>query len=72
MDIKAKIAEIVQKLQNDKNLMQDWKKNPAAVIEKYAGIDLPDETVNQIVDGIEAKLKLDQIGGALSGLFGKK
>ena len=72
MDIKAKITQIVKQLQSDKNLMQDWKKNPAAVIEKYVGVDLPDDTLNQIVDGIEAKLKLDQIGGALGGLFGKK
>jgi len=45
------------------------------VIEEYVGIDLPDDKVNQLVEGIKAKIKLDKIGdalGGLSGLFGKK
>lgn len=74
MDIKAKIEEIVKKLMNDKTLMERFERNPASVIEQYAGIDLPDEQVNQLVDGIKAKIKLDQVGDVLGGigkLFGK-
>lgn len=75
MDIKAKIEEIVKKLTTDKELMAKFDKNPASVIEELVGVDLPDEQVNQLVDGIKAKLNLDKLGGALSGLgglFGKK
>lgn len=68
MDIRAKVNQIVEKLMNDKDLMQQWKKNPAAVLEEYIGVDLPDDQVNQVVDAIEAKLKLDQLGDALGGL----
>ena len=68
MDIKAKVSQIVEKLMNDKDLMQQWKKNPTAVLEEYIGVDLPDAQVNQIVDAIEAKLKLDKLGDALGGL----
>lgn len=74
MDIKAKIEEIVKKLMADKTLMARFERNPASVIEEYVGIDLPDEQVNQLVEGIKAKIKLDQVGDVLGGigkLFGK-
>ena len=70
MDIKAKIEQAVQKLLSDKNLMAKFEKNPASVIEELIGVDLPDDQVNQLIDGIKAKLTLDKIGGALGGLGG--
>ncbi|MBR4865290.1 MAG: hypothetical protein IKU11_01270 [Clostridia bacterium] len=72
MDIKAKIEEIVKKLTSDKNLMKKFNSNPTAVIEELIGVDLPDDQINAIVDGVKAKISLDKIGGALGGLFGKK
>ena len=75
MDIRKKIEQIVEKLQNDKTLRAKWEKNPTAVLEELLGVDLPDEQINQLIDGIEAKLKLDKLGDALGGLgslFGKK
>jgi len=74
MDIKAKIEEIVKKLTSDKNLMTKFERNPVSVIEELIGIDLPDQQVNQVVDAIKAKIKLDQVGDVLGGigkLFGK-
>ena len=74
MDIKAKIEEVVKKLTSDKNLMAKFEKNPVSVIEQLIGIDLPDEQINQLIDGIKAKIKLDQVGDMLGGigkLFGK-
>ena len=74
MDIKAKIEEVVKKLTSDKNLMAKFERNPVSVIEQLIGIDLPDEQINQLVDGIKAKIKLDQGGDMLGGigkLFGK-
>ena len=68
MDIKAKVTEIVNKLMQDEDLLKKWKKNPTSVLEEYIGIDLPDAQVNQLVDAIEAKLKLDKLGDALGGL----
>ena len=70
MDIKAKIEEIVKKLTSDKNLMAKFEKNPASVIEELVGVDLPDDQVNQLIDGIKAKINLDKIGDALGGLGG--
>ena len=74
MDIKAKVEEIVKKLMASKDLMAKFEKNPVAVIEELVGMDLPDDLVNQLVDGIKAKIKLDQVGNALGTigkLFGK-
>ena len=68
MDIKAKIEEIVKKITASKALMEKFEKNPASVIEELVGMDLPDELVNQLIEGIKAKLKLDQVGNVLGGL----
>jgi len=75
MDIKAKIEEVVKKLTSDKTLLAKFETNPVSVIEELVGIDLPDDQVNQLIDGIKAKLQLDKLGGmlgGLGGLFGKK
>ena len=75
MDIREKIESVVKKLLSDKNLMKKFESNPVKVIEELLGVDLPDDLVNQIIDGVKAKIQLDKVGdalGALSGLFGKK
>ena len=70
MDIKEKIQQVVNQLLNDKNLMEKFNRNPASVIEKLVGIDLPDEQVNQLIAGIKAKITADQVGDALNKLGG--
>ena len=75
MDIKEKIEAVVKKLMADKNLMAKFEKNPVKVIEELLGVDLPDDLVNKIIDGVKAKIGLEKVGDALetlSGLFGKK
>ncbi len=74
MDIKAKIEELVKKLLSDRSLMARFDRDPASVIEELVGVDLPNDQVNQLVEGIKAKIKLDQMGDLLGGigkLFGK-
>ena len=68
MDIKAMIEKAVNMLMTDKNLMAEFEKNPASVIEQIVGVDLPDEIVNQIVSGIKVKLAATQVGNALEGI----
>lgn len=72
MDIKGKIDEIVKKLKSDKNLMSNFTKDPISTVEGLIGVDLPNDQVEKIADGIKAKISMDKIGGALGGLFGKK
>ena len=59
MDIKAKIEDIVKKITSDKNLLSEFKSNPVKVVEKLIGIDLPDDKIKSIVDGVKAKISVD-------------
>lgn len=68
INIQEKIEKISQKLLTDKTLMSRFEKNPASVIEELVGVDLPDELVNKVVDGVKAKIAAGKVGEALSGL----
>lgn len=72
MDIKAKIEELTDKIKGDKDLMKKFKEDPVSALEGLIGIDLPNDQVEKIADGIKAKISLDDIGDKLGGLFGKK
>lgn len=75
MEIKEKIEKVVKKLLSDDKLMEKFERNPAKVIEELLGVDLPDELVNQVIEGVKAKINLEKVGdalGALGSLFGKK
>lgn len=75
MDIKAKIEEVVEKVKNDKDIQANFMKEPVKTVEKLAGVDLPEDQIEKIVDAVKAKVSLDNIGDKLGGigkLFGKK
>ena len=42
MDMKAKAAEVVKKIQSDPVLLKEFQEAPAKTIEKVAGVDIPD------------------------------
>ena len=71
MDIKAKIEELVEKIKGDEALQAQFKTDPVKAVEGLLGVDLPDDQIGKIVDGIKARLKLDDIGDVLGGLFKK-
>ena len=68
MDIKAKIDEIVEKIKNDKTLMSKFRKEPIPTVEGLIGIDLPDDLIRNVVDGVKAKISLDSVGDLLGGV----
>jgi len=67
-DIKEKIDEIVDKIKADPKMLEQFKSEPVKVIEKLVGIDLPDEKLQPLVNGIKAKLAAADIGEALGAL----
>ena len=72
MDIKAKITELVDKIKSDKELQAQFMSDPVKAVEKLLGVDLPDDMVEKIVDGVKAKLTADKLAdglGALKKLF---
>ena len=75
--IKEKINEIVEKIKNDKDIAAKFQKDPITTVEGLIGIDLPNDQIEKIVEGIKAKIALDKIdvdkvAGVLGGIFGKK
>lgn len=72
MDIKAKIEELVSKIKNDKDFAEKFKNDPVKAVEGVLGVDLPDDQVNKIVDGIKAQIAGGELMDKVSGLFGKK
>ena len=73
MDIKEIIENIVEEITKNKNLEEEFEKEPVKVIERIANVDLPDELVEKVVDGVKAKLTMDKvadIADTVSGLAG--
>lgn len=75
MDIRGKIEEIVEKVKKNPAMLKKFESDPVGLVEDMIGVDLPDELIERIVDGVKAKITADKVGdalGALGGLFGKK
>ncbi|MBQ1850737.1 MAG: hypothetical protein II477_09235 [Lachnospiraceae bacterium] len=68
MDIKAEITKVVDKVTKDEKLMDQFKKNPVKAVESVIGVDLPDDVINKVVDGVKAKISIDKLGGIAGNL----
>ena len=79
MDIQKIINDVLAKLKADPNLLKTFAANPVETLEKTLGIDLPDEQINQVSEGIKGKIDLNNLDlgdaagllGNIKGLFGK-
>lgn len=74
MDIKEKVEELVEKISKDKELQKLFQSEPTKAVEKLLDVDLPDDIIEKIIDGVKAKLTADKLAdaaGALKGLFKK-
>ncbi len=72
MDIKGQIDKIVEEVSKNPNIKEQFEKEPVKVIEKVIGIDLPDDAVLKIIDGVKAKMTIDGVSKAadtLKGIF---
>ena len=69
MDIKADIKEMINKLvdkvKNDPEIAKLFKEDPIKAVEKVLGVDLPDDKVEKIVDGVKAKINIDSAASVL-------
>lgn len=77
-EIKEKIEAVVSKLKSDDNLMAQFKSDPVKALEKLLGVDLPDDVINKVIDGVKAKLaagdiadKVGDVKDAIGGIFSK-
>ena len=71
MDIKDKVTEVVEKIKKDPELLEQFQKDPVKTVEKVVGMDLPDELIEKVVEGIKSgdiKEGMD-IGDIMKKLF---
>ena len=74
MDIKATVESLIGKITGDGALKEKFQKDPLGTAKGLIGDNVPEETLRQVVDGVQAKLKLDNADGLLGkvkGIFGK-
>lgn len=72
MDMKEQISKVVEEISKNPNIKEQFEKEPVKVIEKIIGVDLPDDMVMKIIDGVKGKVTIDsvsKIAGALKGVF---
>jgi len=61
MDIKEQISKITEEILKNPSIKEQFEKEPIKVIEKVLGIDLPDPIIEQIINGVKAKLSVDTV-----------
>ena len=67
-DIKEKIEELAEKIMKDTALQAQFKKDPVKAAEKLLGVDLPDDVIEKVVEGVQAKISVDKVSGAVDAL----
>ena len=70
IDIKKIIEDIIAKIKGDKDIGDRFQKDPTKTVEGLIGVDLPDDQINAVVEGVKAKINLDGLKDKLGGLFG--
>ncbi len=68
MDIKEQISKIVEELSKNGAVKELFEKEPVKAVEQVLGIDLPDEMIEQVINGVKAKISIDSIS-QVSGMF---
>lgn len=71
-NIKEMIEKVVAKVKNSGDLKKKLEENPAALLKDILGVDLPADIVNKVVDGVKAKITVDNakdIFGSIKKLF---
>ena len=66
--IKEIIEDIVEKLKKDPALLKSFKSEPVKTLEKLLNIDLPDDQIESVINGVKAKLKIDDLKDDISGI----
>ena len=71
-EIKDLIRKLADKVQSDDEIKELFKKEPVKAVEKILGVDLPDDVVKKIIDGVKASITIDDakdLLGSLKKLF---
>ena len=69
-DVLEIVENAAKKLLKDEKLQQQFKEEPIKALEKLLDIDLPDELLEPVVEGIKAKMTAEKIEDTLSDAAG--
>lgn len=70
MDIREQINKVAEEFSKNPNIKEQFEEEPVKVIEKLIGVDLPDDIVLKIIDGVKAKRTMDSVSKAADTLKG--
>ena len=71
-EIRDLIKKLADKVQSDDEIKALFKKEPIKAVEKILGVDLPDDVVKKIIDGVKASITIEDakdLLGSLKKLF---
>lgn len=68
MDIKEQIEKVVEKVTKDEKFKEEFTKDPVKAVEGVLGVDLPDDVINKVIDGVKAKISGNKIAGAVDAI----
>ena len=71
-EIKVLIKKLADKVQSDDEIKELFRKDPIKAVEKILGVDLPDDVVKKIIDGVKASITIEDakdLLGSLKKLF---
>ena len=71
-EIRDLIKKLADKVQSDDEIKELFKKEPVKAVEKILGVDLPDDAVKKIIDGVKASITIEDakdLLGSLKKLF---
>ena len=79
MDIQKIIADVVARLTSNPDLIKSFLSNPVQLLEKTFGIDLPDDQINKVIEGVKSQIDRSKFDlkdaagllGKIKGIFGK-
>ena len=62
-DIKGKIEELVEKIKKNPDLLKRFGTEPVKVVEELLGVDLPDDMIEKVVEGVKANstIKVEEL-----------
>ncbi len=68
MDRNAPIRQLAESFAKDSTLRAQFQQNPAKAVEKLLGVDLPEDAIQQIVQGVKAKLSAGKLSDTVDPL----
>ena len=66
--MKEKIEKIVATIENNKDFANEFKSDPVKAIQSIFGTDLPDDLINNIINGVKSKTTLDKADGMMGNI----